>query len=174
MIEIETDRLKLRQFTSADLDELAKINAEPKTRGFMWDGPKDREATARDLERWVEEYGQGFGHLAMVYKPDGELIGHCGLTQKDGRVVLSYALREDYWCKGLAPEACRAVLRYGFEQLGLEEIGTGTHAENRAWRGMMERLGMTLQEVRPGEDGEEEVRYAASPEEFLSVTASKE
>jgi hypothetical protein len=33
---------------------------------------------------------------------------------------------------------------------------------------------MTLRDVGSGEDGEEEVRYAASPEEFLSVTASKE
>jgi [ribosomal protein S5]-alanine N-acetyltransferase len=119
------------EFTSADLDELAKINAEPKTRSFMWDGSKDREATAHDLAHWVEEYGQGLGQFAMVYKPDEELIGHCGLTERNGRVVLSYALREDYWCKGLAPEACRAVLRYGFEQLGLEDIGTGTWSKTR-------------------------------------------
>jgi hypothetical protein len=39
---------------------------------------------------------------------------------------------------------------------------------------MMEKLGMTLREARPGEDGEEKVRYAATREEFLSVTASKE
>jgi [ribosomal protein S5]-alanine N-acetyltransferase len=170
MIEIETDRLKLTRFTSADLDELAKISAEPETRGFMWEGPKDREATSRDLDRWVEEYEQGLGHLAMVHKPDRELVGHCGLTERDGRVVLSYALREDYWCQGLAPEACRAVLRYGFEQLGLEEIGSGTRAENRAWRGMMEKLGMTLREVGCGEGGEE-VRYAASREEFIGSLA---
>ncbi len=168
MIEIHTDRLKLRQFISADLDELAKISAEPKTRGFMWEGPKDRQATARDFARWVEEYGQGLGHLAIIHKPDGELIGHCGLTKRDGRIVLSYALREDYWCKGLAPEACRAVLRYGFEQLGLKEIGTETRAENRAWRGMMEKLGMTLQEVGCGEDGGE-VRYACTREGFSVV-----
>jgi [ribosomal protein S5]-alanine N-acetyltransferase len=173
MIKIETNRLKLRRFTSADLDELAKINAEPKTRGFMWEGSKDREATARDLARWKEEYEQSLGHLGMVYKPDGELIGHCGLTEKDGRIVLSYALRADYWCKGLAPEACTAMLRYGFEQLGLEEIETGTRAENRAWQGMMEKLGLTLREVGCGEDGEKEVHYAATREEFLGTPASK-
>ena len=81
-------------------------------------------------------------------------------------------MREDYWCKGLAPEACRAVLRYGFEQLGLEEIGTGTRVENRAWRGMMEKLGMTLREIGCGEDGGE-VRYAASQEELLGAPARK-
>jgi [ribosomal protein S5]-alanine N-acetyltransferase len=173
MLEIETDRLKLRRFTSADLDELAWMNAQSKTRGFMWNGPKDRQATARDLARWVEQYGQGLGHLAMIHKPDGELIGHCGLTERDGRVVLSYALREDYWCKGLAPEACKAVLQYGFEQLELEEIGTETRAENRAWRGMMEKLGMTLQEVGCGEEGGE-VRYAGTREGFSVVGITKD
>jgi RimJ/RimL family protein N-acetyltransferase len=57
--------------------------------------------------------------------------GVLATTEGEGRIVLSYALREDYWCKGLAPEACRAALRYGFEQLGLEEIGTSTRAETR-------------------------------------------
>jgi len=75
MVEIHTDRLKLRQFTSADLDELVKMSAEPKIRGFMWEGPKDRQATTRDLARWMEEYEQGLGHLAMVHKPDGKLVG---------------------------------------------------------------------------------------------------
>jgi [ribosomal protein S5]-alanine N-acetyltransferase len=62
----------------------------------------------------------------MIHKPDGELVGRCGLTERDGRMVLSYALREDYWCKGLTPEACKAVLQYGFEQLELKEIGPKT------------------------------------------------
>ncbi len=172
MIELETDRLKLRQFTPAHLDELAKISADPKTRGFLWDGPTDRETTAHNLGRWIAEYERGLGHLAMDHKPDGELIGHCGLMEGEGHIVLSYALRGDYWCKGLAPEACGAMLRYGLEELGLEEVWTGTRAENHAWRGMMEKLGMTLRETHCG-DGEE-VRYAASREEFLVAPARKE
>ncbi len=172
MLELETDRLKLCRFTPAHLDELARISAEPKTRGFLWDGPTDREITARNLGRWMAEYRRGLGHLAMVHKPDGEFIGHFGLMEGEGCIVLSYALRGDYWCKGLAPEACGAVLRYGFEELGLEEVWTGTRAENHAWRGMMEKLGMTLRETRCG-DGEE-VRYAASREEFLGAPAGKE
>ncbi len=174
MVKMETARLKLRPFSWDDLNELARISAEPETRGFLWDGPIDRETTARHLRRWLAEYGRGLGHLAVIHEPDGDLIGHCGLTERDGRVLLSYALRKDYWCKGLAPEACTAALRYGFEELGLKEIWTGTRAENRAWRGMMEKLGMTLRENGRGEDGEEVVRYAASREESLGAPARKE
>ncbi len=130
-------------------------------------------ASRHAVARWVEQYGQGLSHLAMIHKPDGELVGRCGLTERDGRIVLSYALREDYWCKGLAPEACKAVLQYGFEQLEFEEIGTETQAENRAWRSMMEKLGMTLQEVGCGEEGGE-VRYAGTREGFSVVGITKD
>ena len=172
MIELETSRLKLRQFVRDDLDELAPIAADPKTRGFLWNGPTDHNTTAHNLRQWIEGYERGLGHLAMIHKPDGELIGHCGLTEREGRVVLSYALRKDHWCKGLAPEALRAVLRYGFEGLGLEEIWTGTQAENSAWRGMMEKLGMSLREAESTGDGIE-VLYAVSSEEFFSRPAIK-
>jgi ribosomal-protein-alanine N-acetyltransferase len=167
---IETRRLKLRRFTPADLDWLAQTSAEPRTRGFLWDGPVDRETAARNLKRWLAEYERGLGNLAMVHKPDGTPIGHCGLTEDEdsGRILLSYALREDYWCMGLAPEACRAVLHYAFETLGLDEVWTATRAENRAWRGMMERLGMTLRETIG-----EEVRYTASREELPGAAASR-
>jgi ribosomal-protein-alanine N-acetyltransferase len=172
MVEMETARLRLRRFTPYDLDGLARIDAEPETRGFLWDGPVDRETTARRLRRWMAEYGRGLGHLAMIHKPNRELIGHCGLTERDGRVFLSYALRKDYWCRGLAPEAAAAVLSYGFEELGLEEIWTETRPENSAWRGMMERLGMVLRKAGCG-DGEGEVFYAAAREGFFGTPTAK-
>ena len=172
MIELETSRLKLRQFVRDDLDELARISADPETRGFLWDGPTDHETTTHNLRRWIEEYERGLGHLAMIHKPDGELIGHCGLAERDGRIILAYALCKDHWCKGLAPEALGAVLRYGFEGLGLEEIWTGTRPENSAWRSMMEKLGMTLREIERTGDGVE-VLYALSSEEFSGRPAIK-
>jgi hypothetical protein len=61
------------------------------------------------------------------------------------------------------------VLRYGFEQLELEQIGT----ENRAWRGMMKKLGMTLREVGCSEDGGE-VRYAGTREGFSVAGMTKD
>src|SRR3954453_17839134 len=144
MIELETSRLRLLPFSWDDLDELAFLGSDPATRGFLWDGPVDYETTASNLRQWMKEYERGLGHLAMVSKPGGELVGHCGLTERDGRIVLVYALSKEHWCKGLVPEACGTVLRYGFEVMELEEIWTGTRARNSAWRGMMEKLGMSF------------------------------
>lgn len=166
MIELHTERLKLREFAAEDLDKLAEIDAEPTTRGFAWEGPLDRETVTANLEGWIVEYGRGLGHLAMILGPDGDLIGHCGLTEQEGHLMLSYALRKEYWCMGLAPEACRAILAYGFKELGLEEIRTATGAENHAWRSMMERLGMELHGSMRAGSGEEMVSYAATRERF--------
>jgi [ribosomal protein S5]-alanine N-acetyltransferase len=171
MIELETSRLRLLPFAWDDLDEVASIGSDPNTRGFLWDGPTDYQATAANLRRWMKEYERGLGQLGIRAKLGEELVGHCGLMERDGRIVLAYALSKSHWCKGLAPEACDAVLRYAFEVLELEEIWTGTKAENHAWRGMMEKLGMTLRETKRSGEGEE-VRYAVSREEFLGVPST--
>jgi RimJ/RimL family protein N-acetyltransferase len=108
----------------------------------------------------------------MIHREDDALIGHCGLEpSRDDGALLSYALSKDYWCKGLVPEACRAVLRYGFGELGLEEIWTATSPDNRAWRSMMEKLGMGLRETERFGNGEEVVRYSVSRQGFLSRAA---
>jgi ribosomal-protein-alanine N-acetyltransferase len=172
MIELETARLKLRRFTWDDLDELARIGADPETRGFMWTGPADREVTTRNLRRWMEEYERNLGLLAMIYKPDGRLIGQCGLEEdEEGRVGLGYTLRKEYWCKGLAPEACAAVLEYGFDALGLGCIWSSARADNSASRRMMEKVGMSFRESKRTGAGEE-VRYAVLREEFFGRGAT--
>ncbi|QYJ16797.1 Acetyltransferase [Rubrobacter xylanophilus DSM 9941] len=167
MRELRTHRLLLRPFAREDLPALARIAAEEETRGFMCDGGREAAAVEAAIERWLRGYREGLGQLAMILCEDGRLIGHCGLERREGRVVLSYALHKDHWCKGLAPEACREVLRYGFEELGIEEVWTATRPENRAWRGMMERLGMGLRE-----EGSGEVRYAVSRGDFLRRRAA--
>ena len=161
LIKLKTRKLLLRPFVRSDLDDLAQINSASETRGFGWVRTMDNETTALFLQKWIEEYKRGLGHLAMIYEPDSALIGHCGLTEQGGRVVLAYALHKDYWCRGLAPEACNAILEYGFGVLRVEEIWTETQAKNYAWRSMMEKLGMTLRETKLTNSGVE-VHYAAS------------
>ena len=56
-------------------------------------------------------------------------------------VELAYALRSEYWGRGLATELARAAVAVGFERLGLREIVAFTLPTNRAsWR-VMEKTG---------------------------------
>jgi RimJ/RimL family protein N-acetyltransferase len=168
---LATDRLLLRPFTWDDLDELAAIGADPATRRFMWSGVLSRERTAHNIREWTREYERGLGLLAVVHRPEGRLIGQCGLEEEGDLFELGYMLDKDYWGRGLATEAARAVLDHGFGALELPRIWATARAENAASQRVMEKLGMTLRETRRHDIGEE-VLYAVSREEFLTRNAA--
>jgi ribosomal-protein-alanine N-acetyltransferase len=164
--ELATGRLVLRRFIWEDLDELARISADPVTRRFMWSGVLSRERTAHNIREWTREYERGLGLLAVVHRAEGRLIGQCGLEEEGDLFELGYMLDKDYWGTGLATEAARAVLAHGFCTLELPRIWATAHAENAASRRVMDKLGMTFRRSeRHPED--EEVFYAISREEFL-------
>lgn len=66
----------------------------------------------------------------------------------DGRIVICYTLRKDHRRTGLAPQGCRAVFPYVFEELRAKEIWTRTRTAKKAWCSMMEKLGMSLRGYR--------------------------
>ena len=77
------------------------------------------DATAEQIRRWAEGVPNG------VWERDsGELVGDCSLHFDEGfgEWELSYGFRRDSWGRGYATEAARAVVRYGFEELGIEKI----------------------------------------------------
>jgi RimJ/RimL family protein N-acetyltransferase len=56
---------------------------------------------------------------------------------------IGWRLAQEFWGKGYATEAARAVLADGFERVGLDEIVSFAATVNeRSWR-VMERIGMT-------------------------------
>ncbi len=60
----------------------------------------------------------------------------------DDTPELVYLLAKPYWGMGLATEAAKACLKYGFEELQLEQIIAVTRHENVASRRVLERIGM--------------------------------
>lgn len=174
MTEIQTHRLRLRRFTWGDLDELAFISADPETRRYMWAGPLTRDQTADNIRRWIEEYEErGLGTLALVYKPDGRLIGQCGLgIESDELYSVGYMIYRDYWGLGLATEAGSALLEHVFETFGPNVIRAEAMADNAASRRVMEKLGMTHQ-ITVSHEAADQVFYTIAREEFLERAAHK-
>jgi RimJ/RimL family protein N-acetyltransferase len=169
--ELTTERLVLRRFVWEDLEDLARISADPVTRRLMWSGVLSRERTAHNIREWAREYERGLGLLAVVHGAEGRLIGQCGLEEEGDIFELGYMLDKDYWGMGLATEAAKAVLEHGFGELELPLIWATAHAENAASRRVMEKLGMTYQRSECHPEGEE-VFYAISRQEFLSPAES--
>jgi RimJ/RimL family protein N-acetyltransferase len=149
MKDIETDRLLLRSFTVADLDELSSIFSDPEVVRYLGSGePAHREETERALHSIIAHRERhGYGRWAVVFKQTRELIGYGGLRSFHGTPELVYLLAKSYWGRGLATEIARASLNYGFCELQFERIVGMANTANTASRRVMEKVGMTFEKT---------------------------
>jgi ribosomal-protein-alanine N-acetyltransferase len=145
---LHTDRLTLRGFSAADLDRYARgIFADPEVTRFLpqRDIPP-LERAVRSVRYFNRHWSErGFGIWAVTDRQDGQFIGQCGLNylHENGEVEVDYALRQAYWGRGIATEAARAALNFGFDLLpDLRKIIALAAPENLASCRVMEHLGM--------------------------------
>ncbi|MEK6321261.1 MAG: GNAT family N-acetyltransferase [Acidobacteriota bacterium] len=171
MPEIETARLLLRMFTADDLDDLSLIYADAEVMKYLSGHPLTREETASWLNYFPAGWEQyGFGWWGVIFKERGELIGHGGLQfiHVTPEVEVTYGLAREYWGMGLASEAARACLRYGFEELKLDRIYALADPPNVASHRVMARVGMTYEKTEYYKDDHYDgdlVYYAISRDE---------
>lgn len=148
-----TSRLRLRQWTAADLDPLAALNADPEVmRHFPT--PLSRAESQTMLERLHAHIAEhGWGLWALELRDTGQFIGFTGLATPrfeahfTPAVEVGWRLSPGFWGHGYATEAAQAAVAYGFSELGLDEIVSFTTMDNRPSRAVMERLGMTYESV---------------------------
>jgi ribosomal-protein-alanine N-acetyltransferase len=149
MTALATRRLRLRPFTLADHAAHASLYSDAEVMRYMPRGPLSpaaaRQASHTVLRHFIEHWAQhAFGVWAVTDKATGVLLGQCGLRflPELNEVEVLYLLARACWGQGLASEAARAALTYGFDEVGLERIIALTRPENTASRRVMEKLGM--------------------------------
>jgi ribosomal-protein-alanine N-acetyltransferase len=149
---LETERLRLRPFSLDDVDAYyERISSDAAVMRYL-PGGKPRQ---RSDSQWVVGYFvrhaelHGFGVWAVEEKASGLFIGHAGLEYIPGaqEVEIAYTLGRAYWGRGLATEAAKASLRYGFESLNLPEIYGLAFTPNTASQNVMRKLGMVYEGV---------------------------
>ena len=146
---IETARLLLRSF-AADLGDYTQlIFADADVMRYL---PKrdlpPRARAERTIAVFDDHWSQrGYGVWAVTDKIAGQFIGHCGLNfvPEAGEVEVLYALRKDRWGEGIATEAARASVRFGFEHANLTRLIALAVPENIASRRVMEHLGFAYE-----------------------------
>lgn len=165
---IETLRLRLRPVTLTDLDYFYLSWNEPQVRKYLWDDEpvaKERVEAALIMSiKCFENYS--FGIWGVILKERSSLIGFSGLRYVEGTpdIELLYGLAPQYYNQGLSTEAAKAVLKYGFEELGLYSIvGTVNPNNIASWR-VLEKAGMKFE--RSGLSDIEELHYSISREAF--------
>ena len=148
-IIIETDRLILRPFSQSDLQDFyayAKVEGVGEMAG--WSHHENMEKTQEILNLFIEEDKT----FAIVYKRNNKLIGSLGVEEYGLEEKLSeffdyqgreigYVLSEDYWGKGIMPEAVKAVVDYLFNKIGLDFLTCGYYDFNAQSKRVQEKCG---------------------------------
>ena len=154
--ELETDRVLIREWDPEDRRSLVEVAADPEVMRFVgkgdtWTPEKVDTFIARQIKN-VRRYGYCLG--ALTYKSTGALIGLAGLQPlgTTDEVEVAWWLRPAYWGRGLATEAGSAILRFAFQQLGLDRIVGITHPENKASIRVITKLGMRLEREARSEE----------------------
>jgi [ribosomal protein S5]-alanine N-acetyltransferase len=140
---IETDRLLLRPFVAGDAPvvqrevsrvEMARMLAVPHP--YPEDGATKWIATARP--------GRDF---AIVLRETNEVVGGITLfeSEQHRRAELGYWCAIDFWGRGYATEAVRAVIGYGFRELALNRVHAECHGDNPASRRVLEKAGLAFE-----------------------------
>jgi ribosomal-protein-alanine N-acetyltransferase len=141
-----SDRLVLRPFAMTDAPDVQRLAGDRAVASTTLNIPHPYEDGA--AEAWIASHQEGFDSgkqvtIAITLR-DGTLIGAIGLhvNQEHRRAELGYWIGKPYWGNGYCTEAAEAVLRYGFETLGLNRIHARHLARNPASGRVMQKIGM--------------------------------
>lgn len=149
---LETDRLILRRFTWADVDNLVALDADPAVMRFLNGGvPTPRDVVEREtMPRFLAYYERfpSYGFWAATAQATGEFLGWFHFRPSDETspddVELGYRLLASTWGRGYATEGSRALIDKGFTELGVRRVFATTMTVNAASRRVMEKCGLTL------------------------------
>ena len=167
---IETERLRLREYTMADFGALLAILSDPVTMQH-YPMPYDEAGTVRWIEWNLNNYKEyGFGLWAIELKSNGEFIGDCGLTMQsiDGARLpeIGYHVHKDHWRRGYGHEAAAAVRDWAFENTAYDRLYSYMTHTNIASYSTAASIGMKkVKEYTDDRDGLLYV-YAISREEW--------
>jgi len=151
-IYIETERLLIKPYNMMDLDELYNVYSDENVMAYIPEGVMSYE-WVKDLMKWMIEVCYETNTpdnitkfaVSILHKKDNKIIGWCGLGSLDCKpedIEIFFGLSSEYWGKGLASEAARAMIDYGFNTIGLERIVAVVDGNNIASQKVIEKLGM--------------------------------
>ena len=126
---LETPRLLLRRFEMSD-DEAMLRNwaSDPEVAKYLtWQPHESIDVTRAVLKEWVSSYDkdESYYHWVIVLKALGEPIGSIGAVQRRddiGMVHVGYCIGRKWWRQGITSEALAALIKYFFEEAGVNRV----------------------------------------------------
>ena len=160
MIILETDRLILREFDTADAAFILVLLNNPSWLQYIGDRNVKTIDDARDylLNGPMKSYREnGFGLSLVAIKKNNTPIGMCGLIKREAleHVDIGFALLPEYVGKGYAYEIAAATMAYAKNSLGLKDIVAITSEDNEHSIRLLKKIGLGFEKmIRLAEDEE--------------------
>jgi RimJ/RimL family protein N-acetyltransferase len=143
-MRIETERLLLRPLEEQDVEALVALHATPEVSRFMT--VLDRERALRRINQNHRDCAErGYGMVSIVDRETGRFLGRSGLKgwPQFGEVEVGWAVTPACWGRGVATEAGRACIGWGFEMLEVPYLTAMIRPDNDRSIRVAERLGMS-------------------------------
>lgn len=162
---LETERLRLREFTAADATFIVKLLNSPGWLRYIGDRGVRTEADALNYiaQGPRASYARyGYGLWCVARKEDGVPVGMCGLLKRDALpdVEVGFAFLPEHAGLGYAQESARAVVEAGRRRFGLRRLAAITQPTNAASIRVLEKLGLTYERMATMPNGESLCYYS--------------
>ncbi len=148
---LRTARLLLRPFEFTDVDDVRAYASDAEVARYRpLPDPYTRNDAAEFVDRQMRTDWSTNPEFAVVY--GRRVIGGISLhvNPEHETAELGYLLGRRWWGRGLATDAARAVVDWGFQSFELHKVYARAHVDNKpSWR-VLERLGMTREGVLRG------------------------
>jgi len=133
----ETDRLILRKVRRSDALDLYEYCRSPISAKFAEWEPHENLSVTKQYISWLLNSAKRGEYMtwAIELKESGKVIGTCSFTSVDKEFKIAeigYGILNEYWGNGYASEAVKAILEYGFCNIGFCRIFARIMKENTA------------------------------------------
>ncbi|ANC76290.1 GCN5 family acetyltransferase [Fictibacillus phosphorivorans] len=147
---IETNRLLLRKITIEDAEDMFQYGSDEEVSRFVtWDTHQTLEDTKEFIQFVLTKYENGdLAPWGIVRKETNELIGTIDFVSwhlNHKTAELGYVIAKKYWGQGIATEAGKEILNYGFKNMNLVRIQARCFVENGGSERVMKKLGMSYE-----------------------------
>jgi len=149
--EIKTDRLLLRYWRAADLDDLFAFASVP---GVEEMSGMPHHKSLEDSKKFLDASMNSKSCFAIYHLADKKVVGYlemhgswAGVDESFSHlniVQIGFVLDKQYWGQGLAAEAALAVIKHSFSVWGFDAVSACHFVENTQSRRVLEKCGFVL------------------------------
>jgi len=144
-MDIETERLILRDFTEDDWVKVHYYCSDEEVTKYTFWGPNSEEQTKVFIRSSINSQfniPRTNHELAIINKSTNELIGNCCLNVEGSNAEIGFCFSKHHWGYGFATEVAGALLSYGFKERRLHRIYATCRPANIGSAMVMEKIGM--------------------------------